>query len=460
MASKYDDYDKNIDYAAKYNEYSRLGDYAEAADAENYRNAKIDGGDGEGYAKGSIFSSYTQGNGTENGATYARPTYTSTAKAPETFSYSSAPTFTSKYDNQISDLVDRIANRASFSYDQNSDPLFANYAKQYNREGQRASQNALAQAANMTGGMPSTAAVMASQQAGNYYASQLADKVPELYRLAYSMYQDEGNNMRNNLSMYQGLDNTDYNRYLTDLGQYNTDRNFLYNDYMNRVNQYNNDRNFEYGQYLNDMNQWNSDRNFNYSTLRDNTADQRYIEELDYNRNQAAEANAYNRQQAQQAQAQDYISNYIKNYGNPDNIPASVIQNSGWDTGYLQQLARGFAMQTGYDNGYLYSPEEMVAMASGPSYYVPSYSAPRSSYNGNNASSAPASASTSNNTTATNAKLNNLAQGYYRNNNNSTPSTQTSKPASSSNNSSNKDLDDLRKLLNGGTANYGGYRGR
>ena len=42
----------------------------------------------------------------------------------------------------------------------------------------------------MTGGVPSTAAVTAAQQASDYYASKLADRVPELYRLAYSMYAD------------------------------------------------------------------------------------------------------------------------------------------------------------------------------------------------------------------------------------------------------------------------------
>ena len=44
----------------------------------------------------------------------------------------------------------------------------------------------------MTGGMPSTAAVAASQQASDYQMSQMTDKIPELQQLAYSMYQDNG----------------------------------------------------------------------------------------------------------------------------------------------------------------------------------------------------------------------------------------------------------------------------
>ena len=43
----------------------------------------------------------------------------------------------------------------------------------------------------MTGGMPSTAAVNAASQAQDYYNAKMADKIPELYTLAYQMYADE-----------------------------------------------------------------------------------------------------------------------------------------------------------------------------------------------------------------------------------------------------------------------------
>lgn len=223
-----------------------------------------------------------------------------TLQGRDPFSYDrEAPTYNNRYDPQIQDLSQQILNREKFTYDPETDPQYASYRKEYAREGQRAAANALGQAAAMTGGMPSTAAIAASQQAGDYYASQMADKIPELYQAAYNMYMDEGNTMRNNLSMLQGLEQSDYNKYMTDLNQYNTDRSFAldaynaqqardqnlfgilqyldtsdYNQYLNRLSQYNQDRNFAY-------NQFTDNRNYQYQQQRDQTADQQWQQQFD-----------------------------------------------------------------------------------------------------------------------------------------------------------------------------------
>ena len=80
------------------------------------------------------------------------------------------------------------ASPTPFTYDVAADPVYQAYKKEYTREGRRAAEDTLGSYAAMTGGVPSTAAVTASQQAGDYYAAQLADKVPELYKLASDMY--------------------------------------------------------------------------------------------------------------------------------------------------------------------------------------------------------------------------------------------------------------------------------
>ena len=59
----------------------------------------------------------------------------------------------------------------------------------------------------------------------------MADRIPELYQLAYSMYQDQGTDMRMNMDMLTALEQGDYNKYLNLLNQYNTDRNFAYGVY-------------------------------------------------------------------------------------------------------------------------------------------------------------------------------------------------------------------------------------
>lgn len=177
----------------------------------------------------------------------------------ESFSYAEAPTYVSRYADTINSLADSIMNRGPFSYDYQTDPQWQSYKKQYTREGQRAAADTMGQYAAMTGGMPSSAAITASQQAGDYYMAQMADKIPELYRAAYDMYITEGNQMRQNLAMYQGLEDVDYQRYLNSLDQYNTDRNFAYN-------------------------QFSDDRGWNYQLGRDAVADARYADETAYSR--------------------------------------------------------------------------------------------------------------------------------------------------------------------------------
>ena len=101
--------------------------------------------------------------------------------------------------------------KPTFSYDLESDPVWQAYKKQYTREGQRATQDALGTTAASTGGIPSSYATAAATQAGDYYAAQMTDKVPELYQQAY-------------------------NRYLNELSQWNADRNFGYGQYIDELN--------------------------------------------------------------------------------------------------------------------------------------------------------------------------------------------------------------------------------
>ena len=167
-------------------------------------------------------------------------------------SYGKAPDYVSRYQEQIDALSREILDRAPFSWDYAADPAWQSYKKEYARKGQRAAQDALGRYAAMTGGTPSTAAVTAASQAGDYYAAQLSDKLPELYQLAYAMYQDEGDALRRQLSMLTGLEDADYDRYLDALGQYN------------------------------------KDRSFDYTRSRDARSDARYADETDYERAQDA----------------------------------------------------------------------------------------------------------------------------------------------------------------------------
>lgn len=188
------------------------------------------------------------------------------------FSYSSAPTYTSKYQGKIDALTEQILGRAAFEYDPEKDPTYQQYKESYTRNGERAMQDTLGQVSARTGGLASSYAGAAAQQTYDGYMSALADKIPELRQLAYQMYQDEGATQRANLEMLQALESGDYNKYLTLLGQYNSDRSFDYGMFQDQVGMDQWQMNFDRGVF-------ESDRDFAYQAGRDQLTDQRYDQE-------------------------------------------------------------------------------------------------------------------------------------------------------------------------------------
>jgi len=128
-------------------------------------------------------------------------------------------------------MLDAVLGYGDFSYDPAKDPLYGSYKKTYTREGQRAGADALAQAAAMTGGIPSSYAVGAANQAGNYYAAQLADRIPALEALAYQRWADGYDRALTDYRAAADADDRAYGRYLDALAQYNADRAFDYGAY-------------------------------------------------------------------------------------------------------------------------------------------------------------------------------------------------------------------------------------
>lgn len=200
------------------------------------------------------------------------------------FSYEDAPQYLSKYQERIDALADAILNRPAFSYDPETDPTYQQYKASYTRDGKRAMQDTLAQVSARTGGLASSYAQGASQQAYNNYMAQLADKIPELKQLAYSMYMDDLNQDRADLSMLQGMEQTDYGKFLDKLGQWNTDRGFDYGVYRDDVADSQWQTQFDYGVHRDNVadSQWQ--QQFDYNASRDQVADSRYDSETAYDR--------------------------------------------------------------------------------------------------------------------------------------------------------------------------------
>ena len=116
-----------------------------------------------------------------------------------------------KRTREIDDLVSAMQGK-QFRYNPNTDPSYQAYRANYLMEGQRASQDTLAQAAAMTGGIPSSYAVGAAQQANNYYAAQAANKIPELEQQTYQRFQDDINRQATIANLKQQQQNAAWNQ--------------------------------------------------------------------------------------------------------------------------------------------------------------------------------------------------------------------------------------------------------
>ena len=196
----------------------------------------------------------------------ARPVESRTpyAAAIREYDYGEAPVWDGTEYERRRDAALKRAEDMRWNYDPDTDPVWQAYRKQYRREGQRATQDALGQYAAMTGGVPSSYAMTAASQAGDYYAARLSDKLPELYDDAYGRYMRE---------------------YERQLGLADA-----YADYGQR----------EYDRYRDRLDQWNADRSFDYGLYRDSVDDARYADETAYDRAWNEEDRDYDRRYRQE----------------------------------------------------------------------------------------------------------------------------------------------------------------
>lgn len=152
--------------------------------------------------------------------------------------------YKSAYSSMIDELVNKAINRQPFQYDPATDPAYQAYARQYLRLGDEAGRDTLADVSAQTGGIASSYAVTASQQARNAYNQALTDKIPSLMETAYNKYRNEYNDNLAGIGTLQGLDDSAYGRFSTDRqynrGVYESDR-----DYNRNV--YESDRDFNEG---------------------------------------------------------------------------------------------------------------------------------------------------------------------------------------------------------------------
>lgn len=145
------------------------------------------------------------------------------------------PVYKSSYQDTINDLVGKVNSGQKFEYNPMTDAAYQSYAQQYKRLGNQARENTLADVATNTGGLASSYAVTAAQQAQNIYNQALTDKIPELQELAYSRHMDERNYNLNALGAMQGLEQADYQKYRDNVADIQWQKEFDYQSERDKI---------------------------------------------------------------------------------------------------------------------------------------------------------------------------------------------------------------------------------
>lgn len=200
------------------------------------------------------------------------------------WTYAQAPQYEDPYAGQMDELLGQILNREKFSYDYTQDPLYQQYLEQYLREGNRSMQDTLGAVSARTGGLASSWAQTAAQSANDYYASQAADKIPELYQLAYDMYLKDLDGKVQDLGLLQSMSNSQYDRYRDTMSDWQNDRAFAYNKYRDQVGDSQWNQNFNYQAGRDQVNDERYNTEWNYQVDRDKLSDARYDSETAYDR--------------------------------------------------------------------------------------------------------------------------------------------------------------------------------
>lgn len=200
--------------------------------------------------------------------------------------------YNSKYGQQIEQGLNNITN---WQYNPLQDANYMALAREYGRRGNQAAKNTLADAAALNGGMGTSYAVSAAQQARNDYNQQLAGMIPELEQNAYQRQQSA-------LDALMGVDQMLYGRFSDDQSRQLQSKQFGL-DVFN-TNEGNRQFAANLKQGYDQMNQGENQFKYNadYDAFRDSTADAQWLYNMltnqyqwseEYNKALAGDKTAY-----------------------------------------------------------------------------------------------------------------------------------------------------------------------
>ena len=244
--------------------------------------------------------------------------------------------FNSRYEGAVQSILDGILNKGNFNLEQdkNYNMLYNQARESYMNAGQKAMRDAMGQAQAQTGGYGSTAAQIAGSQAYDSYLQGMNDNNAALAQLAYQMWQDDNADRYNQLNAVQGLDESDYNRWLQGYRNWADERNYFANQYQqgyaNDWNEYQFGTNLDYNIWQDNYNNWLKDREYlanqYQNTYNNDWNEYQYGTNMDYN--------IWNDNYNHWLANRDYLANqYQQGYANDMNLYQ-------YDTNLAYQLDR------------------------------------------------------------------------------------------------------------------------
>jgi hypothetical protein len=202
---------------------------------------------------------------------YTKSTKTGLNNARTT--YAGIGDYSPQYTDKIASLTSSIENRKPFNYNPDNDVVYQQLLKNYQAKGNIAMQDAMANAAALSGGYGNSYAQTVGQQVYNQHIQEAANQIPALYEAAYNRYRDEGQDLYSQLDMYRGLDDTEY-------GRYRDKKSDAYNDLTYWQGVADNEKNFNYQQYQDNVAKAAGDRDY-YTNLANNEQTFKYQQYID-----------------------------------------------------------------------------------------------------------------------------------------------------------------------------------
>lgn len=177
----------------------------------------------------------------------------------EAYSNGISSGYNSNYTNSINKLADKYVNN-KFDYDVNSDATYQSYSDKYKREGAKAQENMQGAYSANTGGYANSYAQTAGLRTYGEYMNELAKKIPALRSEKLQNWEQEQENTLNQISMLQGLDDTQYQRFRDNLQD-----NY---DFMNYYeNKYSTSKGLDMSEFQNELAKWQTRTNAAASEL-------------------------------------------------------------------------------------------------------------------------------------------------------------------------------------------------